>query len=513
MYDIILFTDLTNANVPFKTMGVYKIANVLRLKGYKVKVVNNLLWILENEYSSFMTYLESVVTDNTKMFGFSTTFMSIVTDYKDEFLVSKSGFTKWHKQGERPTNKNINQLSHNYKIKPVFLKFLSELKCKFYKTKRVMGGDTATSHIIWNLCNDIEYWIQGLAETSIVEFMRKIDIVDTGIFKYDRYASLYDFHNENFHYTLEDGILENETLPFEMSRGCRFKCKFCSYPLLGRSSKDNKYLKSQDSIFREMKYNYENFNTKNYIFLCDTFNETTDKLLDIKNVIDKLKINLRFFSYLRIDLIHRYPEQISILRDMGVSGAHFGIESLNHEAAKSIGKGLHTDKVLNTLEKCKNSWGNDTIIHSGFIVGLPNDTVETVEEWSGWLEKNETPLTSWSLKALNMNMKADDKLSYQSEFDINAEKYGYDRSGKYWKNKHWTYKSANEWIDNFYKKSNKEYSKYRTPSPHKALSFLNLDFTWDEIFNSHLIFDQFKEEMHLRAEEKNQDYFNIITSE
>ena len=26
MYDIILFTDLTNANVPFKTMGAYKIA-------------------------------------------------------------------------------------------------------------------------------------------------------------------------------------------------------------------------------------------------------------------------------------------------------------------------------------------------------------------------------------------------------------------------------------------------------------------------------------------------------
>lgn len=154
--------------------------------------------------------------------------------------------------------------------------------------------------------------------------------------------------------------------------------------------------------------------------------------------------------------------------------------------------------------------GRDSILHSGFIIGLPHDTVETVEEWTGWLERNETPLTSWGLKALVINNNVNENFSYLSEFDINAEKYGYDRSGLYWKNKNWTYKSAVEWISNFYKKSEKKYSKYRTPSAHTAMSLLTLDFTWEEIYNSNYVFDNFYKEVSVRSQEKSQEYFDLL---
>ena len=53
MYDVIIFTDLTESHsgdfpAPVKSLGAYQIASVLRENGYKVKVVDYFIWLLEN---------------------------------------------------------------------------------------------------------------------------------------------------------------------------------------------------------------------------------------------------------------------------------------------------------------------------------------------------------------------------------------------------------------------------------------------------------------------------------
>jgi len=506
MYDVILFTDLTNNRVMVKPIGAYKIARTLRLQGYKVKVINDLLWILQNRYDELLGYLDSIVDGDTVMFGFSTTFLSAI-EFGGGMMIEKNKSTSWNKKPKRPWDYDKEELEEDFTIKPEFARFLKDLR-RYRHVKRVMGGDSGTSYILWNMCQDLDYWIQGLAETSVVQFMKKHEEIPPGIFKYDRYAALHDFHNSTIVFEPEDNIIENETLPFEISRGCRFKCKFCSYPLLGRSPKDDQYIKSPDAILAEMQHNRDHFGTRNYSFLCDTFNESQSKMVNVKDAISKLKLDIRFFSYLRIDLLHKNPDQIPMLRDMGIAGAHFGIESFNHASAKAVGKGLHPDKTLETLAKCKEVWRNDTIVHSGFIIGLPHDTPETVSDWCGILERNETPLDSWSLQALNINMNPREELSHMSEFDINAEKYGYDRTGPYWKNEHWDYPTTVEWTREFYK--NVTGHTARSPTPHTALSYLSLDFSWHEIFHSNRNFGVFMKEMNLRAEEKRLEYFEEL---
>ena len=44
-----------------------------------------------------------------------------------------------------------------------------------------------------------------------------------------------------------------------------------------------------------------------------------------------------------------HKEQYQLLKDSGLASAHFGIETLNHQAGKAIGKGLHPDKVIEEL--------------------------------------------------------------------------------------------------------------------------------------------------------------------
>ena len=74
----------------------------------------------------------------------------------------------------------------------------------------------------------------------------------------DKFSSNLDFHNIGPVFHVDDLVFQNEVLPFTVSRGCRFKCKFCRYPLLGRKVTD-KYIRREESLYREFKWNYAVF--------------------------------------------------------------------------------------------------------------------------------------------------------------------------------------------------------------------------------------------------------------
>ena len=77
-YDVILLTDLEGTLVPVKTTGAFKIASVLRQKGYSVKVISNTIYIMNNHSQPLYDYIDSHVGKNTMFIGFSTTFMQSV---------------------------------------------------------------------------------------------------------------------------------------------------------------------------------------------------------------------------------------------------------------------------------------------------------------------------------------------------------------------------------------------------------------------------------------------------
>ena len=117
----------------------------------------------------------------------------------------------------------------------------------------------------------------------------------------------YHFHNSGNTFHPTEAILPNEVLPLEVSRGCRFKCKFCGFALLGRKMTDE-YVRTRNNIFNELMHNYENFGTTDYNILCDTFNESIEKLLMMKEIFDEFnKITgeqIQFNCYARLELIH-----------------------------------------------------------------------------------------------------------------------------------------------------------------------------------------------------------------
>jgi hypothetical protein len=274
---------------------------------------------------------------------------------------------------------------------------------------------------------------QGNAEDAIIAYMNS---------KYDKTSTETSFDIKSYvkQQHESDFILPTEWLPIELGRGCQFKCKFCGEANIGK--KKGTYIRDMECIRRELIENYERYGTTNYFFIDDTVNEDTDKIKDLADLVQKLPFKLSWVGYNRLDLIWSKPEQISILKDSGLVSTFFGIETFHPKASMIIGKGFMGKHGKDFLCDLRNKWGSDISYHLSFIIGLPYETPDDIQETVDWLAINDfAKFTSWLALYINPNYP-------NTEFARNYGLYGYKFPNKdneiYWENKHWTYSTARQ---------------------------------------------------------------------
>lgn len=487
----LIFTDCTSVTFS-RSAGAYKIASQLRKNGYTVQVVDYFLYL---GLDRTLKIIEKFVDSSTLIVGFSTTFMNLNHQYlKDD------NDKKFKADNITLTNNHISGVSANANGVPITdddMKSIAEkIKIISPKAKIVIGGTKAD----YLSQKHVDTFILGYADDSIIDYMKYLEgknpffqfkslnrqqiLVD-----YDVDATKHDFQNSVINYHKSDIIEPNEVLPIEISRGCIFKCKFCAYRFTGKNKFD--HLKSGDILYDEFMRNYDNFGVTKYIFADDTYNETTFKVEQFYKVTQKLPFKLEFGAYLRHDLIHRFPEQADLLLASGLKSALFGIETLNYQAGKSIGKGLHPEKTIELLNwlKYDKGWDKKILMSSGFIVGLPYENIDTVRKWSSQLMSKDFPLDSFIFQALSI--VPDARRLGKSEFELNYEKYGYyfDKSkSSGWINEHWNRDIVNMYANGL--SSSSHFSGRVLAFGFIGMMLHNYGYTWDQIFSTpaHILF-------------------------
>lgn len=242
-----------------------------------------------------------------------------------------------------------------------------------------------------------------------------------------------DVKNLSTHWWRDDfNIIPGEALPIELARGCIFKCKFCGYSLIGK--KKGTYTRDTYQVRDDLIRTWEKHGTTNYFIVDDTFNDDNDKLDALHEVFTSLPFKINFSCYLRIDLLNKFPHQADQLLEMGLVGNFFGIETLNWQSAKAIGKGLHPNKVKDRLHWLKERWKGKVNMGAGFIYGLPYDTLEYFDELEKWILDKDNPLSFIETYPLRLFYT---KKKDSSEFTMNPEIYGYEIDT----NNHWELKS------------------------------------------------------------------------
>lgn len=274
-----------------------------------------------------------------------------------------------------------------------------------------------------------DYYLEGYSEYAVVALVNhlrtqtelKYDLDESGrkvIYTKTHYPvnTLTSLRTE---YLPSDFIQQGEVLSIETARGCIFKCKFCSFQLLGKSKLD--YLRDPEEIRGELLTNYNKYGTVRYIVTEDTFNDTDEKVEMLAQIVQSLPFKLQFMGYIRADLLAAKPHNVKKLIDMGFTSMHFGIETFNDYAGRAIGKGLPSAKLKETLVNLKKDYPQ-LYINGTFIVGLPGESEEDIRNTAQWLIDSKT-IDFWTFNPLMIPKKH--KLIYSSEFTDNYLTYGY----------------------------------------------------------------------------------------
>lgn len=433
MFDVVLFTEGSDHGFKLvRPLGAYAVATALREQGYSVFVLNNFTHFMKK--GNINQIIDKLVGPNTLWAGFSSTLfvrrkeeVADVADTKHATYTAKLNYL-WHWP---TTDEAMEDMINHIKSKGV---------------KIAYGGNMEFKHLD-KVKNLIDYYIQGLGETMAVDLSNHLrdgtelkvdhlyDNYPCDVLNHDKHGVQFDFRNHVFNYEPYDFWSPEDAMGIEFGRGCIFKCKFCSYPLIGKKKNDISYIKTKEAIKAELLNNYKMFGTHRYMIMDDTFNEQTIKLQCIADAIDELKDEVpkefMFGGFIRIDLIARFPEQIELLEKIGMRSWFLGIESLNHQAAKTIGKGCPKEKVYETIRKCREVMKGRLSVQGGFIVGLPYDDPATMDEWTAELDGNDC-FDSYAFTPL--------MLGSTSELSTDSEKFGYtvDPKTKKWISDDWT---------------------------------------------------------------------------
>jgi hypothetical protein len=433
--NVILIADDTNVLFMTKTLGVLKVANSLRSAGYEVLVISHVHIFTIDE---LFIILKHAISKHTLFVGFSTVF------YKTSGnpVVIKGGAL--HEEGGvQFQEKQIGaMLPHGVKYNASLRHYIKSLNpnCKL-----VLGGPDALDE---PYVKDYDYVVIGYAETSAVNLADHLSskeqlcsnyksVLNRAIIVDDRFAPGYNFAETPVYLHECDLILPGESISIEIGRGCIFQCAFCSYPMNGK--KKNDFVKHEEILRTEFMYNYENFGITRYTIIDDTFNDSREKIEMIHRMSKSLPFELEYWAFIRLDLVAAHPETMGLLVESGLRAAFFGIESLHPNAAKAVGKGGRREKLISTINTFKERYGNKVMLHGSFIVGLPEEPVDSMKETIQQLLNCDIKLDTWMVEPFYMNIC---KGTYESPIDKNPGKFGYrtdnqaigPNEGIYWEN-------------------------------------------------------------------------------
>jgi len=399
-----------NHDLPItKYAGTFRIASELRKHGYSTQCVDLTAFNgLDNELKLILTNL---ISEKTLWIGISTT-----------FLFNIFGFPYVRSQKSFDTRFSYNnEISNGIKS---FVEFIKQLNPNI---KLIAGGSRRF------MLEQFGFKIfKFYSDTEIIDFTKWCEKTNSQI-RLDFYSNVIegseykDFHTSQILFEKEDIIDFNDTLPMEVSRGCIFKCKFCSFPMNGKTKGD--WLKQSNVLLDEFKKNYELHGITNYIFSDDTYNDSEEKVKRLYDeVYSKLPFKLSFTTYIRLDLMIRFPNTVEYLQESGLKSALFGIETINHDSGKAVGKGLDPKIQFEFLEEIKKNQFKQIQTHSGFIIGLPKDKEDEIERLEEFIFSDKNKLDYCIVEPLFITPREFSNINknYYSEFDLEYEKYGYE---------------------------------------------------------------------------------------
>jgi len=167
------------------------------------------------------------------------------------------------------------------------------------------------------------------------------------------------------------GYLKHPYLSFYAGRGCKSRCTFCLWP---QTVGGHRYrTRSVAHVVEEVRWAQKAFpEVKEIFFDDDTFTDDAPRAAAIARELGKLGLVWSCNAKANVP-----RELLKIMRDNGLRLLLVGYESGNQKILHAIKKGMRVDVARRFAKDCREL---GVVVHGTFIIGLPGETKETIEE-------------------------------------------------------------------------------------------------------------------------------------
>jgi len=167
------------------------------------------------------------------------------------------------------------------------------------------------------------------------------------------------------------GYLLHPYLSLCTGRGCRARCTYCLWPqtISGHAYR----VRSVENVYQEMVLARQLFpQVKDFFFDDDTFTEDAQRAEAIARMIKPL--GLVWSCNARANV---RKETLKVLKESGLGMLTVGFESGNQKILNNIKKGINLNQTHEFMKATKEL---GILVHGAFILRLPGETRETIDE-------------------------------------------------------------------------------------------------------------------------------------
>jgi hopanoid biosynthesis associated radical SAM protein HpnJ len=167
------------------------------------------------------------------------------------------------------------------------------------------------------------------------------------------------------------GYLKHPYVSLYTGRGCKSRCTFCLWP---QTVGGHRYrTRSVANVIEEMRWAKAALpQVKEFFFDDDTFTDDRARTEAIARELGKLGLTWSCNAKANVP-----RDTLKVMRDNGLRLLLVGYESGNQQILHNIRKGMRIDVARRFTKDCHEL---GITIHGTFILGLPGETKETIEE-------------------------------------------------------------------------------------------------------------------------------------
>jgi radical SAM superfamily enzyme YgiQ (UPF0313 family) len=282
-------------------------------------------------------------------------------------------------------------------------KIINEIKKKM-PTCITIGGGVHFSYAPADCLQEnpgLDYVIKGEGEIALLNLIENIESLKNS----NNIRGVYSKYNDPFSHSEFSEVADMDQLPdldwnllhgnleyykiqlqsgygrsmtLMTSRGCKGRCVFCSNQIFNKTVRAH----SSDYVIRQMRNLIDNFNIQHIQFEDDNFFLLEERNQNLFKKMKQENLSVRWSCVARVDAIN--TDILKNAKEAGCVSVLYGIETANNHLLKKIGKKISIEQVNTAINKSKQLG----ILTKGFfIIGLPNETKETLKDTYQFIKK------------------------------------------------------------------------------------------------------------------------------